>query len=660
MPSSTSFTSPRPKLRRILIANRGEIAMRVIHACHDTGRTAIAAYADPDVDALFVHAADEAYALGGSDANSTYLNIGAIIETARKAHADAVHPGYGFLAENADFAQAVIDAGMTWIGPKPDTIRALGSKVEARRIAAEVGAPMAPGTTEPVRDPDEVVAFAHEHGLPLAIKAVYGGGGRGLKVVHGLEDVREAFVSATHEAELAFGNGDCFIERFLARPRHVEVQVLGDGVGDVVAVGTRDCSLQRRNQKLIEEAPAPFLPAETTRALEDAAVAICSRAHYESAGTVEFLVDPDGTMSFMEVNTRIQVEHPVTEEVTGVDLVAAQLAIAEGARLADIPGLEHGTPVPQGHAIEFRINAEDPSLGFVPFPGVIERLDAPTGPGIRFDSGVASGGTIPGQFDSMVAKLIVTAPSREMCLARARHALKELSIVGVPTVRAFDQAVLDQPAFTAEHGDFGVYTRWIEEEFLPSVDARTLSDGKSGRRAAAVEPVESWVEVDGRRMRLGLPASFAALAALGAGLAGAAGGAKGVPAAASHVSDSGESDTQRPYGASQMSDSPESDIQTLLHTLQMSVSAESDTRSGASDGTRPRAVQGVPIESTITGTIVRWLVDDGAHVEADQPVVVLEAMKMETEIPAPASGTLHRAGKVGDAVQYGEPLGDIR
>ena len=306
-------------------------------------------------------------------------------------------------------------------------------------------------------------------------------------------------------------------------------------------------------------------------------------------------------------------------------------------------GIGYDDPVADGHSIEFRINAEDPSLGFVPFPGVIERLDAPTGPGIRFDSGVASGGTIPGQFDSMVAKLIVTAPSREMCLARARHALKELSIVGVPTVRAFDQAVLDQPAFTAEHGDFGVYTRWIEEEFLPSVDARTLSDGKSGRRAAAVEPVESWVEVDGRRMRLGLPASFAALAALGAGLAGAAGGAKGVPAAASHVSDSGESDTQ-----------------TLLHTLQMSVSAESDTRSGASDGTRPRAVQGVPIESTITGTIVRWLVDDGAHVEADQTVVVLEAMKMETEIPAPASGTLHRAGKVCDAVQYGEPLGDIR
>ena len=414
-PSLSSPSPATPKLRRILIANRGEIAMRVIHACHDTGRIAIAAYADPDADALFVHAADEAYALGGSDAQSTYLNIAAIVETAHKAHVDAVHPGYGFLAENAEFAQAVIDAGMTWIGPQPATIRALGSKVEARRIAAEVGAPMAPGTTEPVHDPAEVIKFAKEHGLPLAIKAVYGGGGRGLKVVHRLEDVREAFVSATHEAELAFGNGDCFIERFLARPRHVEVQILGDGAGNVVAVGTRDCSLQRRNQKLIEEAPAPFLPPETTRALEDAAVAICSRAHYESAGTVEFLVDPDGTMSFMEVNTRIQVEHPVTEEVAGVDLVAAQLAIAEGAHVTDIPGLEHGTPVPHGHAIEFRINAEDPSLGFVPFPGIVERLNVPTGPGIRFDSGVAQGGAIPGQFDSMIAKLIVSAPSRSAC-----------------------------------------------------------------------------------------------------------------------------------------------------------------------------------------------------------------------------------------------------
>ena len=421
--------------------------MRIIHACHDTGRTAIAAYADPDADALFVHLADEAYALHGADAKSTYLNIDAIIETAKKAHADAIHPGYGFLAENADFAEAVAAAGMAWIGPGADTIRMLGSKVEARRIAAEVGAPMAPGTTEPVRDPSEVVAFAERHGLPLAIKAVYGGGGRGLKVVHRLEDVREAFMSATHEAELAFGNGDCFIERFLARPRHVEVQVLGDRTGSVVAVGTRDCSLQRRNQKLIEEAPAPFLPDEITRRLESAAVAICKKACYESAGTVEFLVDPDGTMSFMEVNTRIQVEHPVTEAVTGVDLVAAQLAIAEGARIREIPGLEYGcTPAVHGHAIEFRINAEDPALGFVPFPGTVDGLRVPTGIGVRFDSGVAAGGAIPGQFDSMLAKLVIAAPSREVCLARARRALAEIAVAGIPTVVPFDRAVLEQPA----------------------------------------------------------------------------------------------------------------------------------------------------------------------------------------------------------------------
>lgn len=605
-PSLSSPSPATPKLRRILIANRGEIAMRVIHACHDTGRIAIAAYADPDADALFVHAADEAYALGGSDAQSTYLNIAAIVETAHKAHVDAVHPGYGFLAENAEFAQAVIDAGMTWIGPQPATIRALGSKVEARRIAAEVGAPMAPGTTEPVHDPAEVITFAKEHGLPLAIKAVYGGGGRGLKVVHRLEDVREAFVSATHEAELAFGNGDC--------------------------------SLQRRNQKLIEEAPAPFLPPETTRALEDAAVAICSRAHYESAGTVEFLVDPDGTMSFMEVNTRIQVEHPVTEEVTGVDLVAAQLAIAEGAHVTDIPGLEHGTPVPHGHAIEFRINAEGPSLGFVPFPGIVERLNVPTGPGIRFDSGVAQGGAIPGQFDSMIAKLIVSAPSRSACLTRARHALDELAIAGVPTVRKFDRAVLEQPAFVATDGDFGVYTRWIEEEFLPSVDVRTLADGKPGRRAAAPEPVESWVEVDGKRVRLGLPASLASVAALGAGLAGLAGaGATGDPVLTS--------------------DSGESVIQALLNAYQKSVPAGSGTQTAANSDIA--STQDTPIESTITGTVVRWLADDGAHVEENEPIVVLEAMKMETEITAPVAGILHRSAQVGDTAQYGDPLGAI-
>ena len=383
--------------------------------------------------------ADEAYALGAAETADTYLNIDAMASAAVRAHADAVHPGYGFLAETADFAQAVIDAGMVWVGPKPETIRVLGSKVAARRIAAEVGVPMTPGTTQPVRDAAEVVEFACEHGLPIAIKAVYGGGGRGLKVVHEPDEVAAAFESAMHEAEVAFGNGDCFVERFLARPRHVEVQVLGDQFGTVLAVGTRDCSLQRRNQKLIEEAPVPFLAAETVRELERAAVAICSRAHYESAGTVGFLVD-DGTMSFMEVNTHIHVEHPVTEAVTGVDLVAAQLAIAEGAPVEAVPGLESGvTPEPRGHAMEFRINAEDPSLGFVPFPGVVESLQVPTGPGIRFDSGVAAGDSISSRYDSMIAKLIVKASTRAECLRRAERALAELHIHGVPTVVPFDK-----------------------------------------------------------------------------------------------------------------------------------------------------------------------------------------------------------------------------
>ncbi|KFI96954.1 ATP-grasp domain protein [Bifidobacterium stellenboschense] len=501
-------TATRSRISRVLVANRGEIAVRIIHACHDTGRTAIAVYADPDADALFVHLADEAYALDGATSKTTYLDIAKIVDIAKnKAHADAVHPGYGFLSENADFAQAVIDAGLAWIGPSPETIRMLGSKVEARHIAAEVGAPMAPGTTEPVHDPAQVVAFAREHGLPLAIKAVYGGGGRGLKVVHELKDVEEAFVSATHEAEVAFGNGDCFIERFLARPRHVEVQVLGDAHGRVVAVGTRDCSLQRRNQKLIEEAPAPFLTPETEDRLKHAAVAICERARYTSAGTVEFLVDPDGTMSFMEVNTRIQVEHPVTEVTNGVDLVAAQFAIAEGASVGDVVDAD---AAPRGHAIEFRINAEDPSRGFVPFPGTIDGLRAPSGPGIRFDTGVAAGSIVPDQFDSMLAKLVVWAPTRAACLARARRALAELKIDGVPTVKAFDETVINDPDFTAmpagardtavtrssrDTADvrdaavpspdrFRVYTRWIEEDLLPRTDAATLASGAPARAAS--------------------------------------------------------------------------------------------------------------------------------------------------------------------------------
>lgn len=626
------------RLNRILIANRGEIAVRVIHACQDTGRTAIAVYADPDADALFVHLADEAWSLGGATTKDTYLNIDRIIEVARQAHADAVHPGYGFLSENADFAEAVIAAGLAWIGPSPATIRALGSKVEARRIAAEVGAPMAPGTTEPVHDPEQVVAFARDHGLPLAIKAVYGGGGRGLKVVHELADVEEAFLSATHEAEVAFGNGDCFLERFLARPRHVEVQVLGDSHGHVAAIGTRDCSLQRRNQKLIEEAPAPMLADGVEQRLKDAAVAICERAGYTSAGTVEFLVDPDGTLSFMEVNTRIQVEHPVTECTTGVDLVRAQFAVAEGLPLDEaliaaggkvVPGPDgRPTIASHDHAMEFRINAEDPARGFVPFPGVVESLRVPSGPGIRWDSGVAAGSSIPDQFDSMLAKLIVSAPTREECLLRARRALAELDITGVPTVKAFDQAVLEQPDFTAVDGEFGVYTRWIEEVFLPSVDIRTLSGGSAGARAGQDKPVESWLELDGRRVRLGLPASMAGALALGAALADPAGALGNA-------------------GASEGSNG-------LAAALAAAVGG---AQPASPDGSEPPANA---VAATITGTVVRWLADEGAQVHAGEPVVVLEAMKMETEATAPITGVLHHSAKVGDNVRIDQTLGDVR
>lgn len=633
------------KLQRIFIANRGEIAVRIIHACQDTGRTAIVGYAEPDADALFVRLADEAYALGAAETADTYLNIDAMVSAAVRAHADAVHPGYGFLAENADFAQAVIDAGLVWVGPKPETIRVLGSKVAARRIAAEVGAPMAPGTTQPVQDAAEVVEFAREHGLPIAIKAVYGGGGRGLKVVHEPDEVAAAFESATHEAEVAFGNGDCFVERFLARPRHVEVQVLGDQFGTVLAVGTRDCSLQRRNQKLIEEAPAPFLAAETVRELERAAVAICSRAHYESAGTVEFLVD-DGTMSFMEVNTRIQVEHPVTEAVTGVDLVAAQLAIAEGAPVEAVPGLESGvTPEPRGHAMEFRINAEDPSLGFVPFPGVVERLQVPTGPGIRFDSGVAAGDSISSRYDSMIAKLIVKAPTRAECLRRAERALAELHIHGVPTVVPFDKAVLESADFGAAadwkaddgvaNANFRVYTRWIEEELLPNLPAETLEDWRRageqamGERSGEAAPVESWVEVDGKRVTLGLPSSFASMMAFGAGMANAGGRA---PATGASGADSDL-------------------LAALLGGLARSGSPETAPDGAVQDGTLVTAELG--------GTVVRWLADDGAPVREGDPIVVLEAMKMEREALAPATGTLHITVSVGDQVDYGAPLGTI-
>lgn len=522
--------------------------------------------------------ADEAYALGAAETADTYLNIDAMVSAAVRAHADAVHPGYGFLAETADFAQAVIDAGMVWVGPKPETIRVLGSKVAARRIAAEVGAPMAPGTTQPVRDAAEVVEFAREHGLPIAIKAVYGGGGRGLKVVHEPDEVAAAFESATHEAEVAFGNGDCFVERFLARPRHVEVQVLGDQFGTVLAVGTRDCSLQRRNQKLIEEASAPFLAAETVRELERAAVAICSRAHYESAGTVGFLVD-DGTMSFMEVNTRIQVEHPVTEAATGVDLVAAQLAIAEGAPVEAVPGLESGvTPEPRGHAMEFRINAEDPSLGFVPFPGVVESLQVPTGPGIRFDSGVAAGDSISSRYDSMIAKLIVKASTRAECLRRAERALAELHIHGVPTVVPFDKG-------GARISGFRRGCRLEGPTTMCPMRISACTRAGSRRNCCRICPR--------KRLRTGVaPASGRWANAGGPGNPGV---------------DSG-----------------------LLAALLGGLSRPAPT----SDANT--AADGTPVTAELGGTVVRWLADDGAPVREGDPIVVLEAMKMEREALAPA------------------------
>ncbi|MCI1219226.1 MAG: ATP-grasp domain-containing protein [Bifidobacterium sp.] len=601
-------------MQRILIANRGEIAVRIIHACHDEGLTAIAVYADDDADALFVDLADDAYALHGRSMQQTYLSIDAIVRVALQANADAVHPGYGFLSENADFARAVIDAGMIWIGPSPEAIGALGDKVRARAIAAEVGAPMAPGTTEPVHDPADVVAFAKEYGLPLAIKAVHGGGGRGLKVVRRLDEVRQAFITATQEAELAFGNGECFLERFLDRPRHVEVQVLGDSSGKVIAVGTRDCSLQRRNQKLIEEAPAPFLHDGTISRLEDAAVAICSRVGYVGAGTVEFLVADDGTLSFMEVNTRIQVEHPVTELVSGIDLVREQLRVAAGGSISQLH------PVVHGHALECRITAEDPSRGFAPFPGVIGALRSPTGPGVRFDTGIAAGSRIPDQFDSMLAKLIVHADTRVECIRRMRHALDELSIDGVPTVVPFDKAVLCDPDFIADDGNLNVYTRWIEEEFLPRTAPETLDGGVTGIRAGSTSVTRTWIELDGRRVELGLPGQLVDAVAL-AGRGGTA------------VSPSG---VAKPLNAN--------DDLTDADVVNTAAAARSDAA----------------LVSPITGTVVRWLALNGDTVNRGDPLVVVEAMKMETQVAAPRDGVLVMLVQAEEFVEYGQKLGEVR
>ena len=548
----------------VLIANRGEIAVRVIRACAEAGYTSVAVYADQDADALHVRLADEAIGLDGDTAATTYLSIEALIDAARRSGADAVHPGYGFLSESAAFARAVEDAGLVWIGPSPESIDALGDKMTARRIAQRVGAPLAAGTDQPLSGPQEAVAFAEEHGLPIAIKAAFGGGGRGLKVVRELSEVADAFDATTREATAAFGRGECFVERFLESPRHIEVQVLGDGRGGVVVVGDRDCSMQRRNQKLIEEAPAPGLTAAQRTAFHDAARAICAEVQYRGAGTVEFLLAADGTISFLEVNTRLQVEHPVTEEVTGTDLVREQFRIAFG----EGPSFTE-TPAPTGHAFEFRINAEDPGRGFLPSPGRVDGLRIPGGPGVRWDSGIEAGDTVQPAFDSMIAKLIVHADTRDAALVRARRALRELAVEGPATVIPFDLHAIDDPAFAT--ATFAVHTQWIETVLIPALEAQPRP---------AVAPVSGLqrfpVEIDGRRVMLGLPAELLA----------------GIGRSAGEV------------------------------TAPVPSADPSELRAPA------------------PGTLVRWLVDDGAVVAEGDPVAVLDAMKMETTVTAHRAGTL--------------------
>jgi acetyl-CoA/propionyl-CoA carboxylase, biotin carboxylase, biotin carboxyl carrier protein len=584
-------------VRKVLIANRGEIAVRVARACRDHGLASVAVYADSDRDALHVREADEAYALNGNTAPETYLRIDKLIEIAKQSGADGVHPGYGFLAENADFAEAVIDAGLTWIGPPPDAIRKLGDKTEARHIALAVGAPMAPGTPNPVSGPEEVLAFADEYGLPIAIKAAFGGGGRGLKVARERAEITELFDSAVREAVAAFGRGECFVERYLDKPRHVETQVLADAAGNVVVVSTRDCSLQRRYQKLVEEAPAPFLTEGQTKSLYDASKAICKEAGYVGAGTCEFLIGQDGLVSFLEVNTRLQVEHPVTEEVTGIDLVRWQFRIADGEEL------DFEDPQPRGHAIEFRINGEDPGRGFLPAPGTVTRFTPPLGPGVRTDTGIETGSVIGGQFDSLLAKIIVIGASRTEAIERSRRALDELIVEGLPTALPFHQAVVRDPAFAPEdpQAAFTVHNRWIETEFdnqIPPFTGGTDAAEEAGERQRVV------VEVGGKRLEVVLPAG------LGAGVAAPAGKAK----------------------------------------------KPSHKRSGHG----PATASGDSLTSPMQGTIVKVAVADGDTVSEGDLIVVLEAMKMEQPLTAHKSGTVSGlAATVGATVTSGAVICEI-
>ncbi|MBT2510564.1 ATP-grasp domain-containing protein [Streptomyces sp. ISL-98] len=485
-------------MRKVLIANRGEIAVRVARACRDAGIASVAVYADPDRDALHVRAADEAFALGGDTPAASYLDMAKVLQAAKDSGADAVHPGYGFLSENAEFAQAVLDAGLTWIGPPPQAIRDLGDKVAARHIAQRAGAPLVAGTPDPVSGAEEVVAFAREHGLPIAIKAAFGGGGRGLKVARTLEEVPELYDSAVREAVAAFGRGECFVERYLDKPRHVETQCLADAHGNVVVVSTRDCSLQRRHQKLVEEAPAPFLSQAQNQELYAASKAILREAGYVGAGTVEFLVGVDGTISFLEVNTRLQVEHPVSEEVTGIDLVREMFRIADGEKLG------YDDPAVRGHSIEFRINGEDPGRGFLPAPGTVTAFAPPSGPGVRLDAGVETGSVIGPAWDSLLAKLIVTGATREQALQRAARALAEFNVEGMATAIPFHRAVVADPAFTSD--PFTVHTRWIETEFVNTIPAFSVPGADTEEDEAGRETIV--VEVGGKRLEVSLPSSL--------------------------------------------------------------------------------------------------------------------------------------------------------
>ncbi|MFF3459729.1 acetyl/propionyl/methylcrotonyl-CoA carboxylase subunit alpha [Streptomyces sp. NPDC002730] len=585
-------------MRKILIANRGEIAVRVARACRDAGIASVAVYADPDRDALHVRAADEAFALGGDTPAASYLDMAKVLQAAKDAEADAIHPGYGFLSENAEFAQAVLDAGLTWIGPPPQAIRDLGDKVAARHIAQRAGAPLVAGTPDPVSGADEVVAFAEEHGLPIAIKAAFGGGGRGLKVARTLEEVPELYDSAVREAVAAFGRGECFVERYLDKPRHVETQCLADSHGNVVVVSTRDCSLQRRHQKLVEEAPAPFLTKEQNAELYAASKAILKEAGYVGAGTVEFLVGTDGTISFLEVNTRLQVEHPVTEEVTGIDLVREMFRIADGEELG------YGDPAVRGHSFEFRINGEDPGRGFLPAPGTVTTFAPPTGPGVRLDAGVESGSVIGPAWDSLLAKLIITGATRQQALQRAARALEEFTVEGMATAIPFHRAVVTDPAFTAD--PFTVHTRWIETEFANDIKPFAVpTDAGAETENAARRTVV--VEVGGKRLEVSLPES------LGAAVAGGApGGGRKAP---------------RRQGGPKAS----------------------------------AAASGESLTSPMQGTIVKLAVADGSHVEEGDLIVVLEAMKMEQPLTAHRSGIVKDlSAEVGATVSAGAVICEIK